>query len=41
MRRHVFLAGKKLATFTPMYDRIGVRHGDELKEPLPICLTHE
>jgi hypothetical protein len=37
----MFLAGKKLATFTPTYDRIGVRYGSEPKEPLPIRLTHE
>jgi hypothetical protein len=35
------LAGKKLATFTPTYDIVGVRHGSEPNEPLPIRLTHE
>jgi hypothetical protein len=37
----MFLAGKKLATFTPTYHKVGVRHGGEPKEPLLICLTHE
>jgi hypothetical protein len=41
MRWHMFLAGKKLATFTLMYDRVSVRHGGEPKEPLPIRPTHE
>jgi hypothetical protein len=37
----MFLAGKKLATFTPMYNRVSIRHGSELEEPLPKRLTHE
>jgi hypothetical protein len=37
----MFLVGKKLATFTPTYDRVGVKHDGELKESLSICLTHE
>jgi hypothetical protein len=37
----MFLVSKKLATFTPMHDRVGVRHDGEPKEPLPIHLTHE
>jgi hypothetical protein len=37
----MFLAGKKLAPFTPTYNRVSVGHGGEPKEPLPIRLTHE
>jgi hypothetical protein len=37
----MFLEGKKLATFTPMYNRVGVRNGGEQKVPLPIRLTCE
>jgi hypothetical protein len=37
----MFLAGKKLATFTSTYDRVGVRDGGGPKEPLPVRLTHE
>jgi hypothetical protein len=41
MRRHVFLASKKLTTFIPMDYGVGVRHSSEPKEPLPICLSRE
>jgi hypothetical protein len=37
----MFLAGSKLTTFTPTYDRVGVKHYGEPKEPQLICLTHE
>jgi hypothetical protein len=37
----MFLAGKKLAPFTPTYIGVGIRHGGEPKEPLLICLAHE
>jgi hypothetical protein len=37
----MFLVGKKLAAFTPTYNVVGVGHGGEPKEPMPICLNHE
>jgi hypothetical protein len=41
MRRHMFLASKKLATITLTFARVGVRHSGEPKEPLLKHLTHE
>jgi hypothetical protein len=37
----MFLAGKKLAPFTPKYNEVSIWYGSEPEEALPIRLTHK
>jgi hypothetical protein len=41
MRRHVFLASKKLTTFTLTNKGVGIEYGSGPKEPMHVCLPYD